>query len=893
MSSCARDTGRQVVANVYRKRCETPRAPRSLQAMLRVLAAAAFLVPCAVSSAQGAGAERRLHAPRAQRAAATEQFVAHQRRPIESATLAALPVAFIENQGQWDESLAYAAHSGALNVGVRGDGLSIQTHERDGRETRTAALRLTIEGASRSTEIVGEDRLPGEHHFLLGADESRWRSHVPGFASVTCRSVLAGADLRVGFRDSRFEYDLLCDASMDPSQVVFAVDGALSMRIGAGGELVLRSALGELIQHPPVAWYERPDGERVATGVRFALLDEARFVFELLEPRQALPLVIDPPLEWSSYFGGSQSDRAYAIAIDALGRIAVAGETTSVDLPTASSSSGLAGDLDVFVSVLDPASSALVFSTYLGGMFDDRCWDMGIDAGGRITITGQTNSFNFPSTPQAFDPSFNHPTPFTSDGFVARMEPDGSGLVYSTFLGGANEDTYLWALAVDGAGFVTVAGGSRAITYPVTPGAFDTTHSLGLDVVVTRLRPDGGSLVYSTLIGSSGEEWAFGLDLLPDGSVVVAGRTHSNDYPVTPGAFMGSPISGEMGFVSRLKSNGSQLLASTLIGGTGTNEIEVVRSGPSGLVFVAGWTSASFGYPVTPGAVQTNVGSALFTGFVSQLDANLSTLLHSTFFGSVGTDATSQVLGLAVDASGVATITGYTNNQTLLTTPGCFSATQGFGDDSFVARLTPDFSRLLYSSYLGGSVQVPGGEKSTRASDLAVREDGAAIVVGWTAEADFPVTSGALQPQSAGKQDVFVTEFTMLPIGVEKYGASTPGCLGPIYAGVLKQPLAGDPTFGLFSSASPSSALGGLVLAAAPAPLGIPLIGVTVWIDPLQSFSVLPAVADAHGWCEKGVPLPAGTSGLTAHCQFIWVDVVGCGVQGAFSASNALSVTVQ
>jgi hypothetical protein len=811
---------------------------------------------------------------------------------VHSRILDTLPVSFVANQGQWLTSARFVARAAPLTVGVDSNGLLIQARGRCDGQAQSLALRFQFEYSSTCATVIGEGRLPGDHNFYLGSDTSHWHTGAPGYATVVVEELYDGVDLVVAHRGGQFEYDLRFEPSADIQQCTIRVDGGDCIAVRESGELVIGTLLGELIQQRPVAWYELPDGVRHAATVGFQRLGGDRFAFQLAGPRLSYPLVVDPPLEWSSYFGGSSHDQVFAVAIDNQGRYVVGGDTLSSDLPTTPGAWTDAGESDGFVAVIDQAGPTLVYSSYLGGFWEDHLKDLAVGTDGSIAITGITSSSDFPTTPGAFDTTYNHGTPFSWDGFVTRMLGDGSGLIYSTYLGGSNGESFLNTIAMDSDGSVTVAGGTRAANYPTTPGAYDTTISVFKDAMVTRLRADGGALQFSTFIGGTGEDLIYGMHLLPGKDVLVSGQTYSPDFPTSPGAYLSTLVSPAMGFISRLNATGEVLTQSTLFAGSGASWVYAVNEDQFGRVVVAG-TTASPDFPTTAGAIQSSKGLALWTGFISILDANLSSLLHSTYFGSPGTNAESEIRELTVDGSGNPTITGFTNNQTLLTTAGSYSTQQGPGIDAFVSRMTADLTRLLYSSYLGGSVAVAGGTKVSRARDLAFRPDGAAVLVGDTSEADFPVAGTPLLPANAGKQDAFLAEFTMLPIGVEKFGFSTPGCLGHLYIGVTKQPVSGDASFGLFSSNSPPNALGALVLGVGASVGGIPLLGIMSWIDPQQGVVVYPSTTNAYGWSERGLPLPSGTTGLTAYAQFLWVDVSGCGVPGSFSASNGLAITVQ
>jgi hypothetical protein len=243
-----------------------------------------------------------------------------------------------------------------------------------------------------------------------------------------------------------------------------------------------------------------------------------------------------------------------SLALDAQGACTVGGWTWSTNFPTtpgafATTHSG--GLHDAWVARLSPTGASLVYSTFLGGTQWDQVNALAVDAQGACTVTGVTTSGDFPTTPGAFDLSYNG----AMDAFVARLSPSGSSLVYSTFVGGAANDEAI-ALALDARGAVTIAGDTMSPDFPTTPGAFDTSYNGGSqfdgDAIVTRLSPTGASLVYSTFLGGTNADSAVVVVLDAQGAATVAGPTESTDFPTTPGAFDTTHNGNRDGFITHL-----------------------------------------------------------------------------------------------------------------------------------------------------------------------------------------------------------------------------------------------------------------------------------------------------------------------------------------------------
>ena len=247
-------------------------------------------------------------------------------------------------------------------------------------------------------------------------------------------------------------------------------------------------------------------------------------------------------LDYATFLGGSDFDFGNAVALDTAGRAVVTGETTSSDFPTTAgafdrSYNGSGGNNlgDAFVALLSTDGSALVYSTFLGGSSDDTAYALAMDSAGRATVTGETASSDFPTTPGAFDTSFNGGTD-QGDAFVVRLSAAGNALIYSTFLGGNSWDG-AHTIAVDSVGRATVAGQSGSSDFPITAGAFDISFNGAGDAFVARFNAAGTTLVYSSFLGGHNGDTASEIAVDSANRVILVGFTTSNDFPTTPGAF--------------------------------------------------------------------------------------------------------------------------------------------------------------------------------------------------------------------------------------------------------------------------------------------------------------------------------------------------------------------
>jgi len=374
--------------------------------------------------------------------------------------------------------------------------------------------------------------------------------------------------------------------------------------------------------------------------------------------------------------------------------------------------------------VIDPV---LAYGTYLGGAGMDRATGVATDARGAVYLTGLSASPDFP-TQAALQAGYDGG--YAGDAFVAKLSPDGSRLVYSTYLGGTGDDAGA-GIAVDGAGDAYVVGSTTSTDFP-TKNALQASNGGGRDAFVAKLTPSGSALLFSTYLGGNGDDWGNGIALDAGGAPVVAGTTGSATFP-TKNPLQASPKNGRDAFVSAFAVDGSALRWSTYLGGSGDDWGNAVALDPAGNVYVAGQT-VSGDFPMR-NAVQAVLGGG-YNGdaFVVELAAGGGSLVYGTYLGGSNDD---KALGLAVDPAGEALVTGNTTSTNFPTKNAYQGASGGGGNgDAFVAKLAARGGSLVYSTYLGGTGDDYGNAIATDAA-------GAAYVAGATASPNVPVAHAA------------------------------------------------------------------------------------------------------------------------------------------------------
>jgi Beta-propeller repeat/PASTA domain len=666
-----------------------------------------------------------------------------------------VPLAFAPNAGHFDRRVLYAARGRNASTFLTRTGAVVALAKR----TRGMALRLAFLGASPDAQIAGARRSPGRVNYLVGDDPSRWRRNLPTYAEVVYHDLWPGIDLAVRGRAGELTYEFRLAPGADPARIRLAYRGQERLSLGRDGALRIETPLGLLRDTRPVS-YQHVGGRLVAVESSFALRHGGAYNFALGAYDSRRPLVIDPGLVYSTFLGGSgANDSGRAIAVDGAGSAYVTGSTGSTTFPTTPGAFDTrfnGARSDTFVTKLNAAGSALVYSTYVGGSAIDRGWGIAVDRDGSAYWTGATQSSNFPITAGAFDTSFNGgPRGQEFDAFAAKLSPDGSALTYSTYLGGDGVDRGA-GIALGNAGTAYVTGFTHSTDFPTTAGAFDTDLNGIQDAFVTKLNAAGSALAYSTHLGGSRPDgdWRYGgIAVDGAGSAYVTGSTTSSDFPTTPGAYDTTFGGSEWpdAYVTKLNAAGSALEYSTYLGGEGTPDASNgIAVDGAGSAYVAGYTG-SRDFPTTPGAFDTSFEGG--DAFVTKLNAAGSALVYSTFLDHA------RGYGIAVDSAGRAYVTGDASKG-FPTTPGAADASaKGSYGDAFVTKLNETGSALAYSTFLGGNTYEDG-------SGIAIDGSDNAYVTGYTESPSFPTTARAFDRtyngRGAGNGDGFVSKLDLI-----------------------------------------------------------------------------------------------------------------------------------
>ncbi len=628
-----------------------------------------------------------------------------------------LPLHFELNQGQADPIVKFLARGPGMSVGLEESGAAaFWLGSAASGSPGSSVARMRLLGAKSPQPAAGLDRAPGVANYLRGPDPKKWRTGIPLFTKVRYTQVYEGVDLLYYGDQGRLEYDFEVDAGADPAKILLGFEGVSRLRVDAGDLVFLVGGRELRIQEPRA--YQEVSGERKLVAARFEVLPEDRVRFALGAYDRRLPLLIDPVLVYSMSLGVGS-----AVAVDAAGYTYVTGSTNSYWFPIVEGASRADhGYDDVMVLKLDPSGSNIVYSTSIGGNSGDYATRLGIDAGGNVYVAGSTMSADFPIV-NAIQSSISGPS--QSDGFVLKLSPHGNSLIYSTYLGGKSSD-FVTGLSVDSvSGIAYVAGYTQSTDFPVSEGAFQVATTGGSDGFVVKLAPDGQRL-FATYLGGAGTDMVEEVTHDAKGSAYAAGWTTSPTFPTTESAFKWALSGSSDAFVAKFEPNGTSLVYSTFLGGSGADTAKAIAVDASGSAYVTGqWGSGDL--PTTPDVLYPSRSAPSPQPFACKLNPTATGLDYCTYLGG---SKPGQGDAIAVDTEGRAFIGGNTYSYDFPTvtpvqerhawlTPTLLRSTDGgvHWEDLDGGRLAGETTPALSVDPVNPQVLIAGGRDISRSAD--------------------------------------------------------------------------------------------------------------------------------------------------------------------------------
>jgi hypothetical protein len=631
--------------------------------------------------------------------------------PAVAAAYGQLPLRFEANLGQLDPAVKFSSRGPGYSMYLTGQGfvLALGAPEEAvvAEETETpapAVIQMFLSGAASPRKIEGLGELAGRSHYLLG-ERSEWVVDVPNYERVSFEEIYPAIDLQFyGNRQGQLEYDFVVAPDGDPGQIVLEFAGVEALELDEAGNILLHLPNGKTLRQSVPVVYQEKDGQQLSVAGSYVLSGD-QVRLKVGSYEPDLPLVIDPVL-------------------------------------------------------------LLQYSTFLGGSSNDVAYDIAVDASGAAYVTGYTYSLDFVISDDGYyyDGSHNG----SEDIFVTKIDPGGTEFVYSTYIGGDDNEAGL-GIAVDANDQAYLTGYTRSQNFPEGDGGYSSVdhRPAGLaaplrdygswlngteDAFVIKVNRSGDDLVYANYLGGWSNDRGQAIAVDAAGAAYITGSTFSEDFPVWGdfAPFQDYLAGSEDAFMVKVSPDGGYLEYSTYLGSSSSDVGEAIAVDGGGFVYVTGYTYGWF--PVTYGSFAGLPGGGQ-EGFITKIDPD-DGLVYSTFMGGRGNDA---IYDLALDAGNNVYLTGRTYSPDFPTTAGAFDRGYRGGEDVFVTKLAADGESLVYSTFLGGGMADAANDAGY---GIGVGLDGQAFVTGYTYSPDFPTTPGAFDPTHNGNEDVFVVRLS-------------------------------------------------------------------------------------------------------------------------------------
>ena len=667
---------------------------------------------------------------------------------------------FIENKGQWPSEVQFLYRTMGMNAWITNSGVvyDFYTIEKkadnfpndrkksilSGEYLETKAghvMQMSLANANQAPHSEGFDGSLAVYNYLKGNEPGKWASSVVEYQEVVVSNVYPGIDIKYYVSGGKLRYDFLIDVDANPSEIAWDILGG-NHRTENGEQLVLETSIGD-VQMSELFAYQENNGLKAKVECSFVKGQDDLVRFDLGQYDKTKKLVIDPVV-FATFLGGQYYEFPYGMEVNSAGEVFVIGETRSTDFPTTlgAYSNTNAGNEDCFVSKMAADGTTLIYSTYIGGDMRDLIIETPsiLTADGGVIVTGTTMSSNFPTVVGAFDNTYNGDW----DGFILKLNPAGTSLAFSTYLGGDLADFAQHAV-LDNAGNIIVAGNTYAGDFPITGGAYDQTENGGGDLFIAKFNSDCSSLNFSTLFGGNDYDDCHAIELDENNNVIIAGETSSPDFPMV-GSTYDQTYNGDGDLiVAKMNSTGSDVIWSTFVGGAAYEQCRgLLDIDDDYNIYISGITESA-DFPVTSGAYDNSLGGVA-DAFLLKMNPSGNGLIYSTYLGGALTDLS---FGLTVDEHRTAYLCGKTTSTDFPTTTNAEQFVLRGGADQFVTRVNENGNGLIYSTYYGGDgIVFPPDPASVpdinEESSLSIWADDAGNVIfgGITWCATYPVTSG-------------------------------------------------------------------------------------------------------------------------------------------------------
>jgi len=740
-------------------------------------------------------------------------------------------IRFVENKGQWVNSFLYKANVGGGALFVEKFSFtynfynidSYQYHhanfsKQDNKATEKLkfhAFKVNFLNASSSVKINTLKPYPEYFNYFLGKDKSKWKSKVKAYEVIKYNNLYPNIDLELYSIGRLLKYDVIVNPQGKIKDVQLQYDGVNQLIIDKKGNLKITTSVNEIVEQKPYA-YQLIDGKKNEVPCKFTLKQNIVSFKVLKKYDKSIPLIIDPVLIFGSYSGSSADNFGMTATYGSDGSLFAGGTTFNVGYPTTVGAYDTTfagtpafGISDIAISRYTPDGDNLIYSTYLGGVEAETVHSLIATDNNELYLYGVTGSIDFPVLTNAYDTTFGGgPTlQFPSNGtvfnigtdiYVTKLDATGSNLLASTYIGGtANDgvnhtvnqvydslmnnygDQYRGEIMLDKNENCYITSSTKSTDFP-TPNGFDNTLNGHQDGVVFKFNTDLTNLLWGTYLGGDNADAGYSIKVDTAHTVYVSGGTSSNNFPTTPGTIDTAFIGSTDGFLTKIDSNGSAILASTYIGTTAYDQCYFIEIDRFGSVYTVGQTEGTF--PIINAPYSTpNSGS-----FVMKLTNDLDSTIYSSVFGNGSVNAPFSPSAFLVDkcenvyVSGWggniltgATLTGMDTTTSVLNSAAgdAISSTGQDGFNFYLTVIERNMQSILYGTYYGGNTSrehVDGGTSRFDKNGIVYQSVCAGCNTSNPAQGnnDFPTTTGAWSNTNNSNNcnnGVFKFDFEIVP----------------------------------------------------------------------------------------------------------------------------------
>ena len=694
---------------------------------------------------------------------------------IKAVNINARPLCFTENDGQFGEKTLYKAEAGGAAFYFCQDEVAylfvrntnellddIRNDETDARglpdkfnqprfKQEAMLVKAEFIGANQNAAVEGISRLPHNNNYFLGNDHSQWQTDVANYAMITYHDIYPGIELKYYGDNRTMKYDFIINPGADLSQIRIHYEGVSNLSVTPDGDLQASTDFGLVYEKVPYI-YQEIGGTKQAVSGRYELIEPGVFGFavdESYDPNRSL--VIDPELVYSTYIGTIATEYFNDIAVDSDGNMYMTGTHSSYIFPEVNPYEHEIGNgYTLIITKMAATGDHLIFSTMIGGNHEDEGEGIAVDNQGYVYVAGHTYSPDFPLE-NALDDTYS-----SVEAFALKLAPEGNVLVYSTYIGGINEDQGQ-GVACDLSGNAYIVGYTRSADFPLHNSLFQ--YEQYRDAFVTKINSDGSAFIYSAILPGVNDEVAYAIVVDENESPYIAGVTGSPNFPVTHNYDFSfndctNPGQGDA-FIMKLTPSGDALIFSNFLGGNRYDCAWGMTLDAEGYIYITGYVDiASENFPLVNPYDATK--SSQSDGFIAKFTPDGNSLVFSSYLGGDGYDLPYDI---AVDDAGNAYVVGGTSSIDLPDINGYFPDLVYGLTSSFLVKISTISSCLLFSTYWGG------GAWSDPRRSVAVSGD--YVYIAGEVRSDSLPTLNAYDPDNNGGSDCFVSVFHVPEVSIE------------------------------------------------------------------------------------------------------------------------------